>query len=312
VDKTPWEVSRDGDLMLAAHRAAYERYRHTPVVVGVDIYNLEAEAYGCTVARPDGHGIPAITQPICTVPQEMPGLPALDAGSSGRIPMVIETAARLQRAFPDADIRVPLSGPFSIAASVLGLDALLAAVLLEPAPLRDALEWLADGQVALARAVRDSGLDVAFFESAAAPPLLSPIQFREVELPPLKRAIRGVGKVMGHAVPCIIGGDTSPIVDDMMETGTRFVICPSETDRRAFLEKMTSYPDVRVRVNLSPGVYSRGTHDQVRTEIDSVLTLAGEREELLLGTGAIPYETPIENILFLLEVTEELNKRRRR
>jgi len=44
--RTPWEVSRDPDLLHAGHRAAWLEYGHTPVVVGIDIYNLEAEAYG--------------------------------------------------------------------------------------------------------------------------------------------------------------------------------------------------------------------------------------------------------------------------
>jgi len=41
----------------------------------------------------------------------------------------------------------------------------------------------------------------------------------------------GVADRMGEPVPCIIGGNTHPIVPDMVATGTRFLICPSETDR---------------------------------------------------------------------------------
>ncbi len=42
--RTPWEVSRDCDLIYQAHAAAYEFYRHTPIMPGIDIYNLEPEA----------------------------------------------------------------------------------------------------------------------------------------------------------------------------------------------------------------------------------------------------------------------------
>ena len=307
VGRSPWEVSRDGELLMAAHKAAYKRYRHTPVVVGIDIYNLEAEAYGCTIERPDGNGIPAVTEHICAAPADIANLPPIDARSSGRFPMVIEAAVRIKQALPEADIRVPLSGPFSIASSFLGLNALLTAVILDTSALRDALCRLSDGQVRLADSIRRAGLNVAFFESAAAPPLLSPCHFREVELPALKRAIRGVSEILGQAVPCIIGGDTAPILDDLMQTGTAFVICPSETDRTAFMAGMRAYPEVRVRVNLSPEIYSRGTRRDIQSEIDSVVPLAAGREELLLGTGAIPYETPVENILFILDYARRLN-----
>ena len=33
------------------------------MVVGIDIYNLEAEAYGALVGTPEGNGIPAISAP---------------------------------------------------------------------------------------------------------------------------------------------------------------------------------------------------------------------------------------------------------
>ena len=62
IGRTPWEVSRDARLLYEGHAEAFRRYRHAPVVVGVDIYNLEAEAYGAAVARPEGTGIPAVSE----------------------------------------------------------------------------------------------------------------------------------------------------------------------------------------------------------------------------------------------------------
>ena len=49
VGRTPWEVSRDADLMFEGHRRAYLEYHHQVIAVGIDIYNLEAEAYGAKV-----------------------------------------------------------------------------------------------------------------------------------------------------------------------------------------------------------------------------------------------------------------------
>ena len=46
VGRTPWDVSRDAELMFAGHRNAYLEYRQQVIAVGIDIYNLEAEAYG--------------------------------------------------------------------------------------------------------------------------------------------------------------------------------------------------------------------------------------------------------------------------
>lgn len=298
IDRSPWETSRDPELMWQAHRQAYLLYRHFPVVVGIDIYNLEAEAYGARVERPAGVGIPAITRPVFPSVEAAMELPPLDP-AAGRVPMVIAVGRRLAAEFPEADIRAPVSGPFSIATSLVGLEELLATVAAAPAQVRDFLLRLVPGQVAFARAVVEAGLGVAFFESAAAPPLLSPGQFEAVELPALKETMRQVSEAAGQPVPCIIGGDTEPIVDLMMATGTGFVICPAETDRRAFLRRMERYPEVKVRINLDPAIYTRGTREQILAEVDAVVALAAGRPNLLLGTGAVPYETPPENLLLI-------------
>ena len=298
IGRAPWEVSRDPELLYQAHREAYLRYRHFPVVVGIDIYNLEAEAYGCTVDRPEGNGIPAVTRPLFSSLDEALGVVPFPP-TAGRIPGFITAAQRLAAEFPEADVRLPVSGPFSIAASLLGLDELLTSVAERPDAVRAFLMKLIPGQIAFSRAVVAAGLEVAFFESAAAPPLLSPRQFRRVALPALRECMARVAAVVGHPVPCIIGGDTEPISDAMMETGTDFVICPAETNRERFLERMRRYPDVKVRVNLDPRLYTRGTKEEILAEVDRVIALAQGRPNLLLGTGAAPYETPPENLLLI-------------
>ena len=298
---TPWEVSRDAELVFQAHAAAYRAYRHTPVVVGIDIYNLEAEAYGCEVVAPGGTGIPAVRKGLCASVDEALRLRPFDPATAGRIPLFIEAARGLKAEFPEADLRMPVSGPFSIAQSLLGLEALTMAVADEPGKVRALLESLVAAQVAYSREALRAGLGIAFFESAAAPPLLSPRQFRGVELPALKIALQAVAAEAGRALPCIIGGDTASIIADIMATGTDFVICPAEADRVQFLERMRAYPDVKVRVNLDPRIYTSGTPDEIRAAVDEVVALREMREGLLLGTGAIPYETPIENVMLLIE-----------
>ena len=299
IGRTPWEVSRDGGLLFEAHRAAYAAYRHAPVVVGIDIYNLEAEAYGATVVEPSGSGIPAVAEPLVGSAAEGRELPPFDPHADGRIPMVLDAAARLAAELPEADVRVPVSGPFSIAVSLRGIGGLLEDVLVEPEATAAWLLALSENQGAFCHAVADAGLDVAFFESAAAPPLLSPALFHAIELPALRRAMALAAQIVGHPVPCVIGGDTEPILDDILATGTGYVICPAETDQAAFLARSASHPHVKVRINLDPHTVARGSPEQLAAEIDRILALAATRPNCLLGTGALPYETPPENVLFI-------------
>jgi uroporphyrinogen decarboxylase len=306
IGRTPWEVSRDADLLYEAHAEAYRRYRHAPIVVGIDIYNSEAEAYGGVVEKPRGVGIPAVGQPIVGSAGELRRLRPFDPHSAGRIPMAIETARRLAAEFPEADVRVPVSGPFSIAASLVGFETLLCDVLTQPDEAAAGLMRLVDGQLDFCHAINQAGLDIAFFESAAAPPLLSPPMFRDVELPALKSTIDGTASVLGHPVPCIMGGDTTPILPLILETGTRYVICPIETDQEAFMREIWERTDVRVRVNTSSEVMVRGSLEMIQAEIDRIVALTAGRDNVCLGTGALPYETPPEHVLFIKEYCEGL------
>jgi len=301
IGRTPWEASRDPDLLFAAHAEAYRVYRHTPIMPGIDIYNLEAEAYGAKVEHPGGTGIPAITRPICRSAVELVDLRPLNPRTDGRIPMAIGVAARLAREFPETQVRVPVSGPFSIASNLVGFENLLVDVAARPEDVGRALLHLVAGQVAFAEEIQSQGVDVAFFESAACPPLLSPANFRRLELPALRAILGGMARVLGHPVPCIIGGDTAPILEAILETGTSYVVAPYETDQDVFLGKIWDRTDIRVRVNTGSEIISRGPWDAIQADADRIIRLVQGRANVCLGTGALPYETPPENVLRLMD-----------
>lgn len=297
IGRRPWDVSRDGELLFQAQAAAFRRYGHRPAVVGVDIYNLEAEAYGARVDEPEGNGIPAITEHPLADLAEVRTLSPYPL-TAGRLPMVLAAAQRLQAAFPAADVRVPVAGPFSVTTNLVGFDNLLIAAFTEPDTAREALFQVARGQAGFCRAIRAAGLGIAFFESAATPPLLSPEMFRTVALPPLRWLLGEASAILGTRVPCIMGGDTTPILPDLLGTGTGYVICPApgETDQAAFMAIMREHPEVTVRINLAPEITARGSWPEVKAEVDRIVNLVAGRPNTCLGTGALPFETSPETV----------------
>lgn len=297
VGRTPSEVSLDAELLFQAHRAAYLEYRQQVIAVGIDIYNLEAEAYGARVERPAGDAIPAIYEPLLHTLEDGEKLPPFDPSSAGRLPMVLSVGRRLKQEFPEADVRIPVAGPFSIAFNLRGIGRLCEDVVLRPEVTGRVLLRLAENQAALCRAVADAGLGIAFFESAAAPPLLSPRQFHEVELPALRRVLEVASECLGHPVPCIMGGNTYPVLTDLLATGTHYLACNVETDQGAFVVSVAqTHPHVRVRVNLNPAVVASPDPELICRAVDDVLAIIDGRPNCLIGTGALPLETPPENI----------------
>jgi uroporphyrinogen decarboxylase len=301
IDVTPWQASRDGDLMYKAHAEAYKVYRHAPIMPGIDIYNLEPEAYGAVIEEPSGSAIPAVrNHPISHI-DDILQLRPLDATKDGRIPMQIEVGRRLIKTFPDAIVRIPISGPFSIASNLLGFDRLILSAADCPEKVAAALLHLVEGQLSFARGVKEAGVDITFFESAACPPMLSPALFRQIELPALKKLLGGMSEIIGRPIPCVIGGNTAPIVEAMLETGTNYLVCPFETTQETFLKKVEHRLDVHIRINADLRIVASGTREQIRTEADRVLALCRKRPNSCLGTGALPYETIPENVLYMIE-----------
>ena len=307
IGKSPLEVSQNPGLLFEAHAEAYRLYRHSPVVIGIDIYNLEAEAYGAILSRPVGNGIPAVEKHPVESTCDISLLPPLNPLTDGRLPMVIETGRRLSRIFPGADVRIPVSGPFSLAANLTGFERLLQDLLEDPFIVSEALFHLAKGQVAFCREITKNGLGISFFESGATPPLISPEIFNQVELPVLKSLINEVSVVAGKSVPCIIGGNTAPVIESVVATGTGYVICPSETDQPLFMKTMEKFPDTMVRINMKPDGFSGNDAEFVFRELDRVLALARGRKKSCLGTGVLPYETNPELIFRIKDYLKNIH-----
>jgi hypothetical protein len=96
---------------------------------------------------------------------------------------------------------------------------------------------------------------------------------------------------VGLPVPFIMGGNTFHILDDLLATGTSFLVCNVETNQPAFVERVArTHPQVKVRVNMSPGIVVCSSTARIQAEIDRILAFAGGRPNCLLGTGALPLE----------------------
>ena len=56
-----------------------------------------------------------------------------------------------------------------------------------------------------------------------------------------------------------------------------------------------THPHVKVRVNLDPGAVACREPARIHRAVDRVLDIVGGRTNFLMGTGALPLETPPEN-----------------
>jgi hypothetical protein len=68
------------------------------------------------------------------------------------------------------------------------------------------------------------------------------------------------------------------------------------------MQKMTLYPDLMVRINMHSRLVAFGNPEQLEKEILRVLQLAKGRDQVCLGTGVLPYETPADRVTLIREL----------
>ena len=265
IGRTPWEVSRDPVLLADAHVKAMETYRYPRCVVGLDIYNVEAEVYGSGVMDAGPGGVPAIGLPVIREVERIMDL-QIDPMKDGRIPLVLEAAERVAERCPDADIRVPLSGAFTIAFHLMGLERLVLGLLTDPGPVEAVLLHLAENQVRYGSEATRRGFRVSLFESSVTPPLLSPDLFSEHVLHYLGTILRGLTEPGREGPQLIIGGDTLQILPAILSLSPGYIICPAETDQERFMEQVGTRDGMTVRINLNPAVFLPGNRQRALDE----------------------------------------------
>jgi len=306
IGRSPWEVSRSPDLLVEAHAAAYAVYRHAPVVAGIDVYNIEPEAYGAVVGASRENEVPSITGQLCQGAADICRLDFPDPGRSGRFPMIMEAAERLRERCPGAEVRIPLSGPFSIACALVGFQGILTEVLTDPGSVAAALKHLVAGQIEVCRTMASRGFRVMFFDSAASPPMIGADSFKDEVFPAFCELMSACRNLMHESPPLILGGDTAGILDDLLKTGTEYVICPAETDREAFMATARNYPSVTVRLNTPARLFASDDREALRSAVESLGKLARGRANTVLGSGVLPYDADPSMVKFAQVIAEEL------
>jgi len=64
IGKTPSEVACDDELLFQAVMEEFNTYRADLLTVGLDVYNIEAEALGCKIKFYKTNDVPAIEEHI--------------------------------------------------------------------------------------------------------------------------------------------------------------------------------------------------------------------------------------------------------
>ena len=299
--ETPSRVCQSADLLTRALLAEFETIGPDALTVGIDVYNVEAEAAGCQVTFYDNShtGVPGIEtgHHAFRVGDDVTNRPIPNPRTDGRMPVYIEAARRVVKELgPNYWVRGAISGPFSLATSLVGLDELFPACLEEPDLAQAILHYAARIIKEFAQAYIDVGAGLVMFDSQASPDMISRRIYEEFVLPVMKDLVRHFAAQGIRNVPLIIGGDTTPIIDLLIQTGANNLLCDYTGDWGTWAAACRKASRA-VRRNFSPRLLETATPDEIYLAVGKMVSPGRDLPGFIMGTAVIPYGTATQNIL---------------
>ena len=286
LQRSPGEVSRDPDLMAQAAIDAYRRYHHDLVTVGIDIYNIEAEAWGCTVSRGEGTSIPGVTShPLARDPELHPARltePAL--GNDNRLALFTHAVDKVVSAIGDEVwVYGCLGGPFSQAVELRGFDNLVMDMYTAPRRVHTLLDRLTNATLEHARRASDKGAGVYLYESWATLPLITADIFRDYVTPYNKIIVQAIkGEYTTPPPAVIMGGDITLLAGLFLDMRVSLVAADYLADFGVLRERFDATGTI-VRGCVDPKMIERGDWDGLQRMLDQLAEKSQGMHNFRLG-----------------------------
>jgi uroporphyrinogen decarboxylase len=306
--KSPSQICRNADYLHAGLLRELEVYDADMLVIGIDVYNVEAEALGCKVVYfEDSFDCPGIVQPIIARAADLSRLAVPDPDRDGRMPIYLEVADRLCREIGRSLIlRGAVTGPYSMAAELVGAEKFILLTVEDAEFARRLIEFCARVTVEFGKAFLRRGVEPIIFDSRATPALASPRVFRSLLLPVYRDYVLPELKAAGgRFLPLIIGGNTTAIIDDLIATGATQFLSDRPANLAKWLEK-AGLAGVPVRANVDALLVNRGPVAAIRRQAVEILENFYMRPGFLLGCGVLGYDCNPEHVHSIRSVLDDL------
>lgn len=289
------------ELMAELEIALFERLHHDSVGISTSLRGV-AEAMGAKVGYPD-YNISYLLEPAVKSVDEIEYLKVPDPLKDGILPILIEAIRLTRDALIDkVDVSASMSGPFSVAASVVGTENLMKWMIKYPKKIHTLMEIVAEANNRYIEEVAKLGVSIGFADPVSSTSLISPKQFREFSLPALQKNVDKIKETTGSAPSIHICGKSKEIWEDVVNTG----ISNFSIDNVEDLEEAKEIMGDRVVItgNVPPvDVMHLGTKEDISKSVKECIKKGHDSKNgYILSTGCqIPMHTPMENIEMFME-----------
>ncbi len=292
------QFRNDPNALARAFIHAVEKYEYDGIMIDVDTVTL-AGAAGVPINFPADQPAQAAGARLQSL-EEVPDLEPVDIRTYKGVQVWLEATSILCRHFGD---EIFIRGncdqsPFTLASLIRGLESWMLDLAngdhLEL--VHKLLDYCTDITLQFIRLMSETGAHMTSNgDSVAGPELISPAMFRDFALP-YERKIVECSHSLNLPYFLHICGNTSRILDEMLETGSDGLELDYRTDAALAHSKMK---DRAVFVgNIDPsGVLALGTPALVEEKTRDLLHIFSDTPRFILNAGcAIPPITPPENL----------------
>jgi uroporphyrinogen decarboxylase len=300
VGASPSLLARDVDLLVRGQLESYRIYGMDIMSVGVDIYNIEAEALGCEIKwfGDTDPSIPAVVSHLLQADKaRLRDLRVPDPARDGRMPLFLEACRRIIREVGDeVQVNATIVGPFTLAALLRGFEEFIFDLLTDPPYARELLAFTSQVGLAYGSAFAKIGAGLSINESWITPPLLSPVLFRDFPLPYEQSLIADLKKAGFRSIGLISGGNTLPIAPYLIQTGTSILVADANTDQTAY-KKLSQEAGIILRALIDAKLLQVGTDAELDEATLRVLRTCAAGGKFILGCGIVAFDVDPARVL---------------
>ncbi|MCX6902512.1 MAG: uroporphyrinogen decarboxylase family protein [Verrucomicrobia bacterium] len=303
---------RSGRVMAEAQYRAWRIYGQDAVVAQSDNYYI-AEGFGVEVEHYED-ATPTLKRPVARELADIERLRVPDPRKDGRMPVYLEAIGRLaEMTRGQVAVRAPGTGPFSLAAHLMGAENFLIELALadrDPGgageqSLKRLMELTTEALIAFATACLEAGAHIVQAgDSLASLDMISPAAYRKWVWPAERRfftTMNPLAERRGAATLLHICGNMTAVLEPMADTGAHIL----ELDHKVSLKTASARVGNRVCLmgNLDPvELLWRGTPAAVAQAAQLAIADAGQRGGFILGSGCeVPVAAPAENLNAMIE-----------
>jgi uroporphyrinogen decarboxylase len=299
----------DGRAMARSQLLAWEKLGQDIIFPDSDNYYL-AEGFGCKT-KINQNEIPTLLQPAIGEFEQAFNLKIPDPYRDGRMPVILEAIERIHSQVGDeVCIRVPGTGPFSVASSLVGVERFLLEMALiqrgkresSRAAVEHMLELTTRTLIRFGLAELKAGAHLLQCgDSLASTNVISPEMYRTWVLPRHQQVFQA-WKEAGALTLLHICGNTTRILDALAQTGADIIAIDHAVDLR--LAKQRIGDKACLIGNIDPvSTMLQGSVSEVEAAARSCLDAAARSGGYILGTGCeVPQDTPLENLQALIRI----------